>query len=151
MNKKNFIASLILLGISFLFWVQSKSFTKYGALFPQTVIVILSFLSLLLLISSIIKILSKKSKESKIEKMQDIKSIVISIVLMVAWAFLINIIGFLTSSIVFSLAMYLLLVKRGIKLKKIIIDIFTIILSVMLFYIFFSKGLQVPFPTGILI
>ena len=62
MNKKDVIAALVLLGLSAFFWVQSENFTKFGALFPKTVIIILGFLSLLLLISSIIKIILDKEE-----------------------------------------------------------------------------------------
>ena len=151
MIKKDVLASLALLGISVIFWIQSRNFTKYGALFPKTVTIILGFLSFLLLINSIVKILKNKSKESKVEKIQDVKSIIISIILIVAWVFFINILGFLTSSIIFFIIMYSLLVKKGIKLKKVVINIITIILSIVVFFLFFSKVLQVPFPTGILI
>ena len=147
MKNADRITSIILLGICGYFFIEGRTFTQFGRLFPQTIIVILALLSLLLLILSFTRternvILGKLSRKHII--------IVISVLLIAAWGFFINIFGFVVSSILFFSLINIMLDKRQRGFLPVLKKVGIITVMVGVFYFFFAKLLLVPFPRGYL-
>jgi len=148
MKHKDTIAAIFILIICAIFWVQTKDFSKYGALFPQTILYILGFLALILLVRSLI--IHEKKKGILLWR-KVYTQLVIMVVFTIAWAFFINIFGFLTTSIIFFTAIYSFLAKKGTPPLQLLLKLAIVITTVVLFYLSFSKLLLVPFPRGFLL
>ena len=147
MKNADRITSIIMLGICGYFFIEGRTFTQFGKLFPQTIIVILALLSLLLLILSFTRternvILGKLSRKHII--------IVISVLLIAAWGFFINIFGFVVSSILFFSLINTMLDKRQRGFLPVLKKVGIITVVVGAFYFFFATLLLVPFPRGYL-
>ena len=147
MKNADRITSIILLGICGYFFIEGRTFTQFGRLFPQTIIVILALLSLLLLILSFTRternvILGKLSRKHII--------IVISVLLIAAWGFFINIFGFVVSSILFFSLINIMLDKRQRGFLPVLKKVGIITVVVGAFYFFFATLLLIPFPRGYL-
>ena len=147
MKNADRITSLIMLGICCYFFIEARNFTQFGKLFPQTIIVILAFLSLLLLILSFIRkervvIFGKLGRKHLV--------IVISVLLIAAWGFFINILGFVVTSILFFSIINVMLDQRQRGFVPVLKKVGTIAVVVGAFYFFFAKLLLVPFPRGYL-
>jgi hypothetical protein len=147
MKNADRITSIIMIGICGYFFIEGRTFTQFGKLFPHTIIAILGLLSLLLLILSFTRternvILGKLSRKHII--------IVISVLLIAAWGFFINILGFVVSSILFFSLINIMLDKRQRGFRPIFKKVGIIAVVVGAFYFFFAKLLLVPFPRGYL-
>lgn len=147
MKNADRITSIIMLGICGYFFIEGRTFTQFGKLFPHTIIVILGLLSLLLLILSFTRternvILGKLSRKHII--------IVISVLLIAAWGFFINILGFVVSSILFFSLINIMLDKRQRGFRPVFKKVGIITVVIGAFYFFFAKLLLVPFPRGYL-
>jgi len=129
------------------FWIKAKSFSKFSGLFPKVVIIILGTLSVLLIIQSFIK--SEKGKPFR-EIGIKYNSIIVSILLMISWVYFINVLGFVTTSVIFFSIMYILLDRKTKNFFGIIFRVLIVIALVGIFYLFFAKLLLVPFPEGML-
>jgi putative tricarboxylic transport membrane protein len=147
MKNADRISALVILGICIAFFVLSRKFTQYGALFPQVIIILLGLLALLLLVLSFVK-----PKGGKVFDTLEVRylPIGISVLLMVAWAFVINVLGFLVTSLLFFslMAVYLGRKKTWLSILKNLAIVACVVTG---FYFFFVKVLLVPFPEGILL
>jgi len=149
MRNADRISAIIILGICAYFWTESRSFTRFGLLFPQVIVIILALLAMALLVLSFVK----PVKKALFKKEEDISylTVVLSVVLMIAWVFFIKILGFLITSVVFFSLMLTLFDRRKRTLGYYLLKIGTVILVVGAFYLFFARLLLVPFPRGILL
>ena len=146
MKNANRITAAVLLCLCIYFFIESGNFTSFGLLFPRVIVGILAFLSLMLLILSFVK-----PEEGKVFDTLNIRylPVIISVSLMIAWAFIIDLIGFYITSIVF-FPLIVVFLDRKSKPIVLIRNIGIVIAIVTGFYFFFVKVLQVPFPTGVL-
>ena len=140
-------SSLTLLGMSAYFLFESRKFSPFGALFPRVIIYILITLSAALFLSSFFK---KKGGAQPERDTHNILPGIITFILIIAWAVLINYIGFFVTSVFFFTAITLFLdggaSTKTTRLKRLLITAGV----VTAFYLFFAKVLIVPFPEGIL-
>lgn len=147
MRNADRISAIVILGICGYFWYESRTFTKFGLLFPQVIVTILSLLSLTLLIMSFLKP-GRSTVFGNINT--SYFTVVLAVLLMVSWIFFIKILGFLVTSVVFFSIMLILFDRRKRTLSYYLIKIGTVILTVSAFYLFFARLLLVPFPRGVL-
>jgi hypothetical protein len=147
MRNADRISFLIIAGICVYFWTESLSFTRFGYLFPRVIISILGFLALLLFVLSFFK-----TERVRIFEGNNISYpvIVLCILLVISWAFLIKLLGFVTTSVVFISVMSVILDKKNRSFRAITIKVVTTGVFVGAFYLFFSKLLLVSFPRGAL-
>ena len=141
------ISSLIMLVIVGVFASQiiGRTFTQYGILFPQVILIILTALSVGLLIKSW---LSPELKETS--KEENKKRIILGIVIMIIWIWTIPILGFLTASIIYFIILSLALSKQR-DVPSILFIVGAVVFITLLFWFIFHKILLVPFPRGIFI
>jgi hypothetical protein len=147
MRNADRIISIVLLGICAFFFVEARSFTRFGRFFPLTIIIILAALSFLLLVLSFIK-----PKRSVIFGRLHRKhiAIAVSILLIGTWGFLINILGFVVTSVILFTVINVLLDEKHRSLGSILKKTGIIAVVVGAFYLFFAQLLLVPFPRGYL-
>ena len=136
-----------MLGICVYFFAESRTFTRFGKLFPQTIISILALLSLLLLIMTFVHP-DRSVIFGKLEKKH--LAIPISIALIGAWGFFINILGFVVTSVLFFSIINIMLDRRHRDFRSTLKKVGIIVVVVGAFYFFFAKLLLVPFPRGYL-
>ena len=141
------ISSLIMLVIVGVFASQiiGRTFTQYGILFPQVILIILTALSVGLLIKSW---LSPELKETS--KEENKKRIILGIVIMIIWIWTIPILGFLTASIIYFIILSLALNKQR-NVPSVLFIVGAVVFITLLFWFIFHKILLVPFPRGIFI
>ncbi|MCD6574568.1 tripartite tricarboxylate transporter TctB family protein [Candidatus Aerophobetes bacterium] len=141
------ISSLIMLVIVGVFASQiiGRTFTQYGILFPQVILIILTALSVGLLIKSW---LSPELKETS--KEENKKRIILGIVIMIIWIWTIPILGFLTASIIYFIILSLALSKQR-DVPSVLFIVGAVVFITLLFWFIFHKILLVPFPRGIFI
>jgi len=147
MRNADRILSIVLLAICTFFLVEARSFTRFGRFFPQTIIIILAALSLLLLVLSFIK--PKRSAFFGTLRRRHI-AIAIAILLIGAWGFCVNILGFVVTSVIFFTLINVLLDEKHRRLGSILKKTGIIAIVVGAFYLFFAQLLLVPFPRGYL-
>jgi hypothetical protein len=144
------ISALIILGVCALFFAEARDFSPYSALFPRVVIVILAVLAVLLLIVSYIRPLAGKVFDRN-EISVKYLTVLATLLLMIAWVAFISFLGFLTSSIIFFSLVSIALDRKHKKPLQILQKTGLIAVTVTGFFLFFSKLLYVPFPTGLLL
>jgi len=147
MRNADRISFLIIMGICAYFWTESLSFTRFGFLFPRVIVAILGFLALLLFVLSFFK-----KERVRIFAGDNIRYpvIVLCVILVLAWAFFIKMLGFVTTSVVFISVLTVLLDKKHRSFRAVTVKILTTCVFVGAFYFFFSKLLLVSFPKGVL-
>lgn len=133
--------SFTILGIFIIYEV--RSFTLLGAVFPKYVsyIMIISSLSYILIsifIGSGKKIVLKGNNRKRI----------LIFLIMLGWAFSINYIGFLLSSLIFYSLSILVSNHERFDIKKTLINILIGIALVIFIYFIFNNILNVPLPTA---
>jgi len=147
MRNADRISFIIIAGICVYFWFESLSFTRFGYLFPRVIIAILGFLALILFVLSFFK-----KERIRIFEADNVSYpvIVLCILLVIAWAFFIKLLGFAVTSVLFISVMSVLLDKKNRSLRSLTIKVVTTGVFVGAFYLFFSKLLLVSFPRGAL-
>jgi len=141
MLNRDRIMALILLGVCGFLFTLSFSYPVEATRWPQVLLLLLGFFSFILLITGRRKLKKKTESAIVLPKLRIILLVGASIVYIVC----INIIGFLVSTLGFSLSMPYLL---GIKNKWVILG--TGVLMVAFIYTLFWKILKIPLPKGAL-
>ena len=137
-------SGLFMIFISLLFWSKLSKLNEYSKLFPIIVIIVLSILGLVLIIKSFVK-----ASRSELFVVDDKKSVILIVLVTLAWIFLFKKIGFAVTSFVALTALLCILSdKRNIKayFKCAIISA----VEIVILYMIFSNILYVPFPKGLL-
>jgi hypothetical protein len=147
MRNADRVSFLIIIGICVYFWIESRTFGKYGVLFPQVIIIILGLLACVLLAVSFFE-----PKKIKVFGEESIKYtfILLIVFLIIAWIAFIPYIGFVVTSVIFISIINVLVDKKHRKLGSIATKVLIIAVIVGAFYLFFSKLLLVSFPKGVL-
>ena len=138
-------ASIFLLVLCGLLWVETLSYLDLASLFPRIVILVLAALSAVLLVKSWIKPDIKQIFQG-IEK----RIVALAIMLIALWVVSIPFLGlYLASILFFNLLVWLISGER--RTRSGIAFTFVIVVSIVsLFYFVFQEILLVPFPKGIL-
>lgn len=138
-------ASIFLLVLCGLLWVETLSYLDLASLFPRIVILVLAALSAVLLVKSWIKPDIKQIFQG-IKK----RIIALAIMLIALWVVSIPFLGlYLASILFFNLLVWLISGER--RTRSAIAFSFVMVVSIVsLFYFVFQEILLVPFPKGIL-
>jgi hypothetical protein len=144
MKTADRISAGVLFGICIYFQVKMDKFNPLSRLFPQVIVIILAGLAFLLFVLSFVR-----PKETEVFG-KDINYLmpVLSVLVMVAWAACIRLIGFLFSSIVFFPLMVVLITSARAKGKRILKNCIVALALIGIFYLLFSLVLGVQFPAG---
>lgn len=142
MRKINLILSVIMLIVSGFFYTMITQLPKEASLYPIFVTTILAVLSTILLIKTYFQ---KEDEESTAFKNIEIKQLLFILTINGVYIFLINIIGYIVSTILYVLAA---LIGLKVDKKKSVLISFGVCFFV---YILFKVLLKVPLPKGIII
>ena len=132
---------------------QSKDLTGLtAAFFPRVILSIIAILSVVMLIKSFFipqkQIEAQNNKESNVQEKRG-WIVWILFALFGVYVFLIQIIGFITSSFLFMSVVYLLIVKGKKPLKKHLVAIGGLLVVAVGISLFFQNVLQVFLPRGV--
>lgn len=142
------IAAIIGFCIMGMFWGAKKDVGHLSIMFPNALLILIGIFSSILLVKAFIK----ADRDAIFSNGNQIRIICTGIFLLV-WVLGIMYIGFLTTSLVVFPAMVCYLASARQKLSAPKMALWSVVSSceVLLFYYIFSKFLQVPLPTGVLI
>ena len=147
MKRTDRIATLAVMALSVFFFIEAREFSPLSGLFPRIVLIILAALALLQFILTFTR--KKEAGEFDAAALRHVPTL-LCLALMVGWALLIPVLGFLTSALVFFPLITVYLDRRAPARKK--WGRLGIAWGVTLaFWLFFTKLLYVPFPEGFLI
>lgn len=150
------LISLLLLALCAYLFSLIRDFSFYGSVFPHYINIVLSILSVVYFIKSWIIPLRKRSteQEAPCRLVDDYPSFVIVFPLTLVYVFfLLNFLGFLTSSIVFSASMILAIkiIRKERNAQKLLLYFFFAgAFSFAVFYVF-RYLLLIRLPTGMFI
>lgn len=142
------IAAIIGFVVMGMFWGSKKDVGHLSIMFPNALLILVGVFSAILLVKSFIR----ADRGSIFSDGNQLRIICTGSILL-AWVVGIMFIGFLLTSLVIFpvLVCYLASARQKISLKKASLWSVISTAEVVLFYLIFSKFLQVPLPTGILI
>ena len=143
---------IVLILIGGFLYVQSLDYTQESASYPRAIIILLIFLSILIIIEGLKKTKLMKEKDANLFEGEEsplsiavLKSPLFSIAYVVAYAILINLLGFFTSTILFTIAF---LAFMGVRRWQTFV--YTTIGINLFIYLLFVLQLKVQLPEGIL-
>jgi len=148
--RSNRIVSVIFLLISGWFWAESRDVPYKDALFPRLMALLLIVFSLILFTETFLKQRQLVEQKPALTRRKLIYMILI-VSLAFAWVYMMNILGFVTSSIVFLLIMTLILSTKPMKFRETLLTLVLYAVIVIGFWFAFSNLLLIPLPHGFLI
>ncbi|MBM7554459.1 tripartite tricarboxylate transporter TctB family protein [Thalassobacillus pellis] len=148
---QDIVVSIIVLAISFLFYINTKTLTPPADIFPKVVIGIFSILGVILLVKAIFyRKYGEEADEETPEKV-DMKRRWFSITGLLAYIFLVPILGFYVTSGIYLVLVSISLNDEKISVKSLVKPITIASLVMLALYGTFTVFLRVPVPGGIFI
>lgn len=131
-----------------MFWGAKKDVGHLSIMFPNALLILVGIFSVLLLVKAFLK-----ADRDKIFSDGDQVRIIVTGIFLLCWVLGIMYLGFLITSLVIFplLVFYLASARENITVKKAGLWALVSTVEVVIFYFIFSRFLQVPLPTGILI
>jgi len=145
--KADRIASVIFILIALVFWSRTGDLQYNGLIFPRLLIIFLILLSAVMFGQTFVT--KETKKEGFVPK--EFKYIITSIIVVFAWVSLLNIAGFIVSSVVMLTFFTVILDLQRPTFFRTISSLVIYALMVCTFWFIFHKFLLVPLPTGYLI
>lgn len=150
---KDRIAALVLVGVGVFAWIEAQRYGPMSRLFPQVVAVALVVLSLFLFASSFSvrsrRAAAERRTETREHERPDVRGVVLSLLVIVAWTLLLEVLGVWTSSVIAFISLVLILrstERAAVVWKSIALGVVLVTGFVLLFRIV----LRVPLPEGVL-
>lgn len=130
------------------FWRAKEGVGYLSIMFPNSLLILVGVFSAILVIKSFIR-----AERKTIFSDGNQKRIIATALFLFAWVFGIMFLGFLCTSLVAfpALVCYLAGAREKITLKKMVVWTTISSVEVIVFYLIFSRLLEVPLPTGMLI
>jgi len=148
MRKINYILSILILALCFLFWTDAAGIRPPAHIYPKTVIAVTAFLAASLFIQSIF--FPKALKQGNPFQGTNWKRVIITIASTIIFLFAVNTIGFYVSSFAFLVIVTWILGDKEVSLKAISkLGVLGIVVMGIV-YASFKIFLKVPTPKGIL-
>jgi len=145
--KADRIASIAFIAVALVFWPQTGGLQYNCSIFPRLLIIFLFLLSAALLIQTFL--IAPPKTVSFIP--ESLKYIMTSTAVAFAWIYLLNILGFIVSSVVCLTTLTFFLDLQRPTFLRMLSSIAVYTLMVVAFWLIFHSFLLVPLPTGYLI
>jgi hypothetical protein len=142
--KADRIASIVFIVTALVFWSQTGELQYNCSIFPRLLIIFLIFLSAVMFIQTFL--IAPPKAVSFIPEF--LKYIITSTAVVFAWIYLLNILGFIVSSVVCLTTLTFLLDLQKPTLVRTLSSITVYTLMVVVFWFIFHSFLLVPLPTG---
>ena len=142
------VAGILGLLVMAVFWCSREGVGYLSIMFPNSLLILVGVFSAILVVKAFVR---PERKDIFTDGNQ--KRIVVTGVILFAWVFGIMFLGFLSASIVAFpvLVCYLASAREKVTPKKGLLWTAISTVEVIAFYLIFSRILEVPLPTGILI
>ena len=141
------ISSIVFILVGLAFWAQTDGLQYNGYIFPRFLVLFLILFSAIMFAQSFLK----KGAEKEEGARDNLKYILIVMLLVGCWVFLLDVLGFVVSSVIFLSTMTLILDLQRLTISRVVSSVMAYIAVVLFFWIAFHKLLLVPLPTGYLI
>mgnify|MGYP001312023246 CR=1 FL=1 len=145
--KADRIASIVFILVGLILWPQTRELQYNCSIFPRLLIIFMVFLSAVMLIQTFLFAYPKT--ESFIP--QNLRYIVKSTIVVFIWIFLLDILGFIVSSVLCLTTLTFLLDLQKPTFTRTLSSIAMYTLTIVVFWLIFHGFLLVPLPTGYLI
>lgn len=145
--KADRIVSIIFIVTAFVFWSQTGDLQRNCSVFPRLLIIFLILLSAVMFVQTFFL----KYRDKAIVTPDVLKYIIISIVVVAVWIYLLDILGFVVSSVVCLTILTLILDLEHPTPKRFLSAATIYAVMVIAFWLIFHKFLLVPLPEGYLI
>jgi hypothetical protein len=142
--KADRIASIVFIAAALVFWSQTGGLQYNCSIFPRLLIIFMILLSAAMLIQTFL--IAPPKTVSLIP--ESLKYIMTSTAVVFAWIYLLNILGFIVSSVVCLTILTVILDLKKPTLIRTISSITVYTLMVVAFWLIFHSFLLVPLPTG---
>jgi hypothetical protein len=142
--KADRIASIVFIAIALVFWSQTGELQYNCSIFPRLLIIFMMLLSAAMLIQTFL--IAPPKTVSLIP--ESLKYIMTSTAVVFAWIYLLNILGFIVSSVVCLTILTVILDLKKPTLIRTLSSIAVYTLMVVAFWLIFHSFLLVPLPTG---
>lgn len=142
--KADRIASIVFIAIALVFWSQTGELQYNCSIFPRLLIIFMMLLSAAMLIQTFL--IAPPKTVSLIP--ESLKYIMTSTAVVFAWIYLLNILGFIVSSVVCLTILTVILDLKKPMLIRTLSSIAVYTLMVVAFWLIFHSFLLVPLPTG---
>jgi len=142
--KADRIASIVFIVIALVLWSQTGELQYNGFIFPRLLIIFLILLSVAIFIQTFL--ITRSKTVSFIPK--NLRYILISTAVGFIWIYLLNILGFIVSSVLCLTTLTFLLDLQRPTFKRTLSSIAVYTLMVFAFWLIFHSFLLVPLPTG---
>jgi len=142
--KADRIASIIFVITGLVFWSQTGELQINCSIFPRMLIIFMILLSAVMLIQTFL--IAPPKAVSFIP--ESLKYIVTSTAVVFAWIYLLNILGFIVSSVVCLTILTIILDLQKPTIVGTLLSIGIYTLMVVTFWLIFHSFLLVPLPTG---
>lgn len=139
-------AAILMFVIVLIFAFQFSDIpSSYSRIFPKAVSWALVVLSAILLIQSWVK-----PKVVEFAETHELKKVGLAILLLFGWMACIQFLGFYLSSVLFFTLLMILVEPSILKQNKLTTSIFIAAVEIGLFYLVFTRALNVPLPKGMI-
>jgi hypothetical protein len=142
--KADRIASIVFIAAALVFWSQTGELQYNCSIFPRLLIIFMMLLSAAMLIQTFL--IAPPKTVSLIP--ESLKYIMTSTAVVFAWIYLLNILGFIVSSVVCLTILTVILDLKKPTLIRTLSSIAVYTLMVVAFWLIFHSFLLVPLPTG---
>ncbi len=150
--KTDEIISIIFISLSILFYEGTHHLGYTSAIFPKAMAMALLIFSIALFFVSLFNKGGIYVKEKIVIKSNDVAYLTAVIFISFIWIFTMQIVGFITTSVIsLTLMTEILTTKRPIRFKEVAYTILVYLLLSGGIWVALSKFLAVPLPRGILI
>jgi len=139
------IVGMVILAV---FWSAKKDVGRLSIMFPNSLLILVGIFSGILLVKGFIK-----AERRTIFSDSNQTRIIFTGLFLFAWVFGIMFLGFLVASLVIfpALVCYLASAREKLTLKKTMLWALISSVEIIVFYLIFSRLLEVPLPTGFFI
>jgi hypothetical protein len=142
--KADRISSIVFITAALVFWSQTGGLQYNCSIFPRLLIIFMILLSAAMLIQTFL--IAPPKTVSLIP--ESLKYIMTSTAVVFAWIYLLNILGFIVSSVVCLTILTIILDLKKPTIIRTLSSIAVYTLMVVAFWLIFHSFLLVPLPTG---
>ncbi len=147
--KSDRVTSAAFILVSVWFLAETKHLQYNCAIFPRFSALLLIVLSIVLFIETFLKQKQLSGQKLVLTK-RNLMYVIVIVLLTFVWVYSMNILGFVTSSIVFLTLITLILDPETIKFRKFLSALVLHTIIVIIFWFALAKLLLVPLPRGFL-
>jgi len=143
--KADRIAAIVFILGALVFWSDTGQMQYNGYIFPRLIIIMLIVFSAFMLVQTSSK---KEEKKEETAPGDNLKYMSVAVILVLVWIALLNVLGFIVSSVLSLTILTTILEHHATELRRVAFTTSVYIALLVVFWYIFHKLLLVPLPTG---